>query len=324
MAGATVISVLGSLNVDYYSRVAAFPQPGETVAAEQLTMRFGGKGANQAVAAARMGGSVRMLGRVGEDGMGQSYVNHLATNGVDASGVMVAPGMVTGSAFITLDASAENTIVVGAGANGTWTAADVDGCEAAIAGSSVLLLQGEVPVEANLRAIEIANRSETLVVLNPSPWPSAFPWGQCRVDVMVVNEHEASTFFGMPIMSVDDLKSCAERAAARQVSAMMVTRGTRSTLALSGADVIEVPVRRLNPVDTVGAGDTFAGALAAGLGAAQSGELGAEEVVRRANVAAALSTQKTGAQEGMPGLEAVLEALAAGDVAGPVAPVEAG
>jgi ribokinase len=317
MAGGTSITVLGSLNVDYYCRVAAFPKGGETVAAEELVVRFGGKGANQAVAAARMGASVRMLGRVGEDGMGRSYVEHLAANGVDVSGVRPVARSVTGSAFITLDASAENTIVVAAGANGTWTAQDVEAHEGEIAASGVLLLQGEVPLEANLRAMEIANRSGTLVIFNPSPWPSDFSWGTCRVDILVVNEHEAGTFFGMPITCVEDLKAYAERAAARQVTAMMVTRGTRSTLALSGAEVIEVPVRRVNPVDTVGAGDTFAGALAAGMSGAQAGALSAEEVVRRANVAAGLSTLKTGAQEGMPTLEEVLSVIASP----PVAPV---
>jgi ribokinase len=308
MAGESFISVLGSLNVDYYSRVAAFPKAGETVAAEELVVRFGGKGANQAVAAARMGASVRMLGRVGEDGMGQSYVKHLAANGVEAVGVVPVAGAVTGSAFITLDGNAENMIVVAAGANGTWTAEDVEAHAGVIAESGVLLLQGEVPLEANLKAIEIANASGTLVVFNPSPWPSQFPWGECRVDILLVNEHEAGTFFSMPITSVDDLKVCADRAAARQVTAMMVTRGTRSTLALSGSEVIEVPVRRVNPVDTVGAGDTFAGALAAGMGEAQAGSLSAEDVVRRANTAAGLATLKTGAQEGMPTLAEVLEA----------------
>jgi ribokinase len=270
-----------------------------------------------------MGASVRMLGRVGDDGMGQSYVRHLVANGVEASGVIPAAGVVTGSAFITLDASAENTIVVASGANGTWKVGDVDAYEQVIADSGVLVLQGEVPLEANLRAMEIANASGTLVILNPSPWPNQFPWGKCRVDILVVNEHEAGTFFSMPITSVDDLKKCAERAAAREVTAMMVTRGTRSTLALSGTEVMEVPVRRVNPVDTVGAGDTFAGALAAGMSGAQSGALSAEEVVRRANTAAGLATLKTGAQEGMPALAEVLETMRSPPVREVVERVEA-
>ena len=325
MVGQSTITVLGSLNVDYYSRVAAFPEPGETVAAEDLVVRFGGKGANQAVAAARMGAAVRLLGRVGMDGMGRSYVEHLAGAGVEASGVLPVSGAVTGSAFITLDGKAENTIVATGGANGSWTVEDVNACEGVIAESGMLLLQGEVPLEANLRAIEIANASGTLVIFNPSPWPDQFPWGSCRVDVLVANEHEAGTFFAMPIASVEDLRRCADRAAARQVMAMMVTRGTKTTLALSGTEVIEVPVRRVNALDTVGAGDTFMGALAAGMTEAQAGTLGAEEVVRRANVAAGLATLKMGAQEGMPSLQEVLEAMSvAGELRPGAAPVQAG
>lgn len=288
------IVVVGSLNVDFTYRVPRLPRPGETVTATGVFECFGGKGANQAIAAARAGGRVAMIGCVGEDDAGARYLAHLQREGIDTSGLrrVAAP---TGSALITVDDRGENSIVVNPGANHALTPADLDANAALIRDARALVMQLECPLATVLRAAEIAAEADTRVFLNPSPWLDElarikFP---ARA-VWIVNEQEASFVAGVAMANDrHDLDLARARAGAEL---LVVTRGARSTIAVSLAERWECPPPQVEPVDTVGAGDSFAGALAVALTEGRP----VAHALLFANAAGALATLKPGAQTAIP------------------------
>ena len=306
-ATTALVTVVGSLNVDLIADVPHLPKPGETVPASGLTRRFGGKGANQALAAARQGARVTMIGCVGNDAEGRTYMDQLRREGVTVSTMKTARGLSTGTAFIAVAADAENQIIVYPGANGQLTAAAVRNQRSRIAVASALLTQLEVPLEAVLAAIEIANESRVPVVLNPSPACPDFPWGGPTIDYLITNESEATALFGLsPASLLTEPSHWLPLLKQKKVSTLIITRGPQSTLALHQGAPLEVPAFPVTPVDTVGAGDTFAGVFAA---QAHSGKPLAE-AIRWANVAGALATLKAGAQEGIPMAGDITQALA--------------
>ena len=284
----TRIVVVGSMNIDYFTRVQAFPRPGETALAERLEIRFGGKGANQAVAASRLGADVEMIGCLGDDEMGQRYLQRLREFGIACGGVRLVAGLASGSAFITLDSNSENTIVVAPGANRQLDAQQVEAHADRIAGADCLLLQNEVPPGANAAALAVAMQAGTRVLYNPAPWREGSPLPGGIRDCVIVNETEAEQLLGSPVESIEQLADA---------PGIVVTRGAASTLANIGGALIEIAPPVITPTDTVGAGDTFVGALA--VFAAPDGE-DPSGALRMANAAAALATQRRGAQEGMP------------------------
>lgn len=288
------IAVVGSLNVDYTAFVARLPRPGETVSATNLVRRFGGKGANQALAAARQGARVAMIGAVGGDADGRSYREYFSAQSIDCGGVAVVKGVPTGTAWIAVDAAAENFIVVVPGANGTLTPAAVRRQRTRIESSDALLLQWEVPHPALLEAIRIASRAGVRVVMNPSPLRDGFPWGEVRLDTVIVNAGEAASLFGIDFRG--GVKLSAGLLDEFGIGRLIVTRGAKSTMLISDSHVVEVPTMRVTPVDTVGAGDAFAGTFAARIAAGEE----ASAAVAAANCAAALATLKIGAQEAIP------------------------
>jgi ribokinase len=290
--------VVGSLNVDLIARVARLPAPGETVSGLRLLRRFGGKGANQAVAAARQGATVSFIGCLGDDADGRAYAAHLRREGIGIAGVHRVPRQPTGAALIAVDARAENTIICVPGANGTLTGAQVSAHRGRISAADRLLLQWEVPAPAVLAAIRIANGAGVPVLMNPSPWRPGFPWGRVRIDTLVVNENEARELFGGDAGTPLRLGS---RLAAFGLTRLVITRGARTTLAITEGDVAEIPTLPVTPVDTVGAGDAFAGACAAYLAAGCR----FEDALARANAAGAAATLKPGAQEAIPTRRAV-------------------
>lgn len=241
------VCVVGSLNVDLVTTVLAHPRPGETVAGSGLDRLPGGKGANQAAAAARAGARTVLCGRIGADGV--AYRDGLAGRGVDVTGVRVVPGTPTGHALIAVDERGENTIIVIAGANAELTAAEVARHADAITAADVLLLQLEIPLPAVVRAAEVAKAAGVRVLVNPSPWQVP-PAGLLAVaDPVVVNEHEAA------------------RLPSGAAASVCVTLGARG--ARWGAHTAAAP-DGVTVVDTTGAGDAFAGALAAALAAGAS------------------------------------------------------
>lgn len=292
------VVVVGSLNLDLIAQVERLPAAGETVAGTALLRRLGGKGANQAVAAARQGASVVMVGCVGCDADGEAYVKRLAHDErIDARAIHRVRNETTGTALIAVDGRGQNSIVVMAGANARLTPPMIRAHADLIRGAKAMLVQLEVPLPAVLAAMRIANATGVPVVFNPSPLRPDFPWGRVALHTVVVNEIEARQIFGH---NPDDLPRNVAvwrtRLAKRSIGQLLVTRGAESTLCLTAETFFSVPTLSVRPVDTVGAGDTFAGTLTARL--AEGSSLG--EAVALANVAGGLATLEPGAQEAMP------------------------
>lgn len=284
------IIVVGSLNVDHTLRVPRIPAPGETLTSSGMLTCFGGKGANQAVASARAGGAVAMIGCVGLDDFGARYIEQLKSEGIDTSGILRSETP-TGSAFIAVDDRGENSIIVNPGANHAITPQDVEKHAHLIREADVLLLQLECPQAVVRRAAEIAREAGLRVILNPSPLSADYLAKPFDVDVLIVNEGEAAQV--TPNRDLREAK-CRE---------LIITRGADSTLRISEDGVVEIMPPTVAPVDTVGAGDSFAGAFA--VASAESGD----DAIRFANTAGALATLKAGAQPAIPTREEVLEFL---------------
>lgn len=294
-SGSPRIAVVGSINLDYVTRVESLPGPGETVPAERFSRFRGGKGANQAIAAARQGCGVEFFGAVGKDAEGRSYLAALADEGIGTDSIRTV-GEDTGMAFITVDREAENTIVIASGANSELRRSDILKGAEIIRSSAALLCQFEVPLNAVVEAAQIANRAGVPVVINPSPLLPTFPWDDVRTDFLVSNEHEAAELLGFPPAPhlVDDI---CDRMEELRVAHLIVTRGGEDTLFFSaeGSHLV-IPVLPVLPVDTVGAGDAFAGCFTARIALGE--DLGA--ALRAANCAGALTTLGAGAQDPIP------------------------
>ncbi|HZR16798.1 MAG TPA: ribokinase [Verrucomicrobiae bacterium] len=289
--------VIGSLNLDYIASVERLPAPGQTIPATTLIRRFGGKGANQAVAAARQGARVTLIGCVGDDDDGAAYVRRLRAESIDVAGVTRTKKARTGTALIAVDRQAENMIIVAAGANGQLTAKAVLAQREAIGRAGAMLLQFEIPMKTIKAAIQHANRAGVPVILNPSPLRPDFSWGRFWIDTLIVNEGEAGKIFRLttdkggiaPKLWCSAMKRT-------KVRHLIITRGARSTICFSGPEHFEIPSLTVKPVDTVGAGDAFAGAFSA----RRAEGLDLVSAIRLANCAGALTTLKPGAQEAIP------------------------
>ena len=193
------VVVVGSLNIDYIASVDRLPRPGQTVPASGLLQRFGGKGANQAVAAARQAASVIMIGCVGVDDAGRLYCDRLRSERIDVAGISRTSKALTGTALIAVDHSAENIIVVAAGANGELRPSAIRAHRRLIGAAGIILLQLEIPVPTVVETVRLANRLNVPVVLNPSPLRDGFPWGKGRLDALIANAGEAEAIFGLPV-----------------------------------------------------------------------------------------------------------------------------
>ncbi len=283
------VAIVGSANMDIVFNVDRVPSPGETLLAESAALYPGGKGLNQAVASARAGASTTLIGALGQDGYGDSLASVMEQDGIDATLVRRLDEP-TGQAFIVVDRTGENTIIVASGANGTVV--DLAGDDGdAIAAASVLLMQLELPIEVVLAAATAARAAGTTVMLNAAP-ARELPFELLgALDYLIVNEHEACLIGGS-----DDLATASETLAAR-VGRLIVTLGARGSLLFDGGvEVARVEAPRVSAVDTTGAGDTFCGALAAAI--AEGSELA--RAVKFATAAAALSVQRLGAVPSIP------------------------
>jgi ribokinase len=300
------VVVVGSLNLDYIAGVARLPTPGETVSADSLILRFGGKGANQAIAAARQGARVAMIGCVGADSQGAAYLKRLQAERVNTAGIFSTPHALCGAALIAVDRAAENMIVVAPGANVELKSSHVRTQRKLVGNARVVLVQFEIPMSCIIETVKRANLSNVPVVLNPSPFRQGFPWGKGRIDTLIVNAGEAATLFKHSITRITtQLRSWRRALAAKAIVHLVITRGAEPTLCITARDFLEVPGLRVTPVDTVGAGDAFAGAFVAHR--AKGADLC--NAIRYANVAGALATLKPGAQESIPTLVATERAL---------------
>ena len=290
------ILVVGSLNVDYIASVQRLPSPGQTIAASNLIRRFGGKGANQAIAAARQGAKVRLIGCLGDDPDGSDYLDRLRHESINVAGISRVASQRTGTALISVDEHGENAIIVAAGANGALRPSAITDQGAAITGAGAVLLQFETPVATTVAAILRANRAGVPVVLNPSPFKPGFPWGRCKIDTLIVNAGEAMAIFGVHFSHKTRLGEVRRALDKRKIAKLIVTQGAKPTLCFPGDECVEVPTLPVRPVNTVGAGDAFAGTFTA----RQAEGLDLISAVHLANCAGALTTLKQGAQEATP------------------------
>lgn len=301
------ICVVGSLNMDFVLRAPRIPVPGETVlGAEQLQTIPGGKGANQAVAAARLGAAVSMIGMVGEDGSGTELLENLRRAGVDTTHVGIQSGSSSGVALIVVDERGQNSIVVSSGANMELAAADVKQAEAAIQSADVLVMQLEVRDEVILEAARIARDANTMVVLNPAPARTLSAELLEAVDYLVPNETETGRLTGIEVHSDRNIAQSVESIRRLGVPTVVITRGSSGATFVTADQIGHVPAYNVEPVDTTACGDAFVAALAVSVG--QGNEIAA--AVGTANAAGALAATVTGAQPSLPLRDAVDRMLA--------------
>ena len=287
-----MITVFGSTNLDQVGTVSRLPKPGETVAGGTFSMAAGGKGANQALAARRAGAAVRHVSAVGADAFADLALELLKADGVDLSGVRIAPGA-TGIAMILVDAQGENVIAVLPNANGTVTPADAEAALSRMDQGQVLLLQQEIPQAATERALDLAKERGVVSVLNTAPYLDSTKAIAHKASILVANETEFQLLTGRGLAELDAAMTDWAKAHGQTV---IVTLGGDGAKAATGDSLIHVPALKVKPVDTVGAGDTFCGYLAAGLDAG----LDLEAAMRRAAVAASLACLTAGAQPAIP------------------------
>lgn len=302
------IAVVGSLNMDLVARAARIPQPGETILGGALQYHPGGKGANQAVAAARLGGTVRMVGRVGQDAFAQPLLMNLAAVGIDHTYVVATPDVATGVALIVVDDTGQNSIVVTAGANTLLSPADVDAAESIIADAAVLLLQLEIPLNAVKRAAEIAHHHGVQVILNPAPAQKLPDELLSLVDILIPNEIETSLLTGLAVSTRAEAEAAARALRQPGIETVIITLGKQGALLAQADASIIIPAFDVQAVDTTAAGDAFVGSLAVALAEGRS----LEDAVRRGNAAGALSVTRPGAQPSLPTRDALEALLAAG------------
>jgi ribokinase len=302
----SVIVVIGSINMDLVTRTPRLPRAGETILgdADLLTIP-GGKGANQAVAAARLGGAVHMVGRVGDDAFGRTLLDGLRANCVHTKHVRRTPGVASGTATILVDARGENCIVVAPGANARVSRADVDAAAPLIHRAAVVVLQLEIPLDTVAHAVRLSKRLGVPTILDPAPVPpGGVPDALYDVDVLSPNEHEAAALASATVRDPAALAALLSRRGARRVALKL---GKRGSLWLEGdGKPLRVPAFAVDVVDTTAAGDAFTGALAVAL--AEGRPPG--DALRFANATGAACCRRLGAQPSLPTRAAVARLMA--------------
>jgi ribokinase len=299
-----MIVVIGSLNVDLVVHIDRFPNPGETLLGSDTARHRGGKGGNQAVAAARAGATVKMVGRLGDDPFGEWLRAGLAAEGIDHRAVLNRAGAATGMAFISVDRSGQNTIIVSPGANSRLNADELEA--EGFVGASLLLLQLEIPLAAALTAARLARAAGTRVVLNLAPATTLHREQLQDIDVLVVNESEAALLLNGTVEEVAGDPQRAAEALSELVPTSILTLGAAGVAwaerdRQGSVQHGRVAGHAVTPVDTTAAGDAFVGALAAAL---DHGEPLAR-AIERANAAGALAVTHAGAQPSLPYAEAI-------------------
>lgn len=300
------VIILGSINVDSIYQVERFPQPGETIAVKQKSYAPGGKGANQAVAAARSGAEVSFVGAVGADNDGQEMVKTLGENNVDTGRIAVDPDNGTGSAVITLDENGQNDIMVYGGANQAMTEKQLAGLEQVLAKTDFLVAQLETPQAVTLAAFKMAKQQHVTTILNPAPAAELLPELMNYTDIIVPNETESSLLTGI---AVSDEQSMLENAAffkQQGIKNTIITLGEQGVFYAGEDDHGLVPAFKVKAVDTTAAGDTFIGALSSQLKPDLSN---LESALTYAQRASSLTVQGMGAMPSIPLAAEVEEAL---------------
>jgi len=287
------IAVVGSANIDLTTFTNQFPKPGETIFAEKFDLGFGGKGANQAVAARLCGAEVFMVARVGSDLFGPATIENFRRQGIDPTHVKPVEGLSSGVAPIFVEASGQNRILVVKGANDALQPADVDAAADVLKTADCIVLQFEIPLETVYYTVAFAHMHSIPCIVNPAPAQPLNLGALKDLDYFVPNESEAEAITGMPVKNIDDAKKCARKLLSAGIRRVIVTLGANGSLLASSECCEHVPPFKVKSVDSTGAGDAFIGSFAAFLGEG----VPEKEAVRRANLYAGLSTTGVGTQK---------------------------
>jgi ribokinase len=286
------IVVVGSANVDLTTFTGRFPRPGETVFGSLFQLGFGGKGANQAVAARKCGARVSMVARVGDDLFGPATIANFDAQGIDTTHVRVTPGIASGVAPIFVDEAGQNRILVVKGANDHLLPRDIDDAADLLRHADCVVLQLEIPLETVYYTLRLARRNSIRAVLNPAPGQALDLTEIAAADYLIPNETEAEALTGSPVTTVDEARACAREIMKRGVARVIVTLGANGALYADRESIDHLPGYPVEAKDTTGAGDAFIGSFAAFLLSGYP----EREAVERANVYAALSTLSAGTQ----------------------------
>ena len=295
------VVVVGSLNMDLVTRASRLPKGGETLIGESFSVVSGGKGANQAVAAARLGAQVSMIGCVGRDAYGDALRAALLAEQIDCQAVSTVDGS-SGVALIVVDDNSQNSIVIVPGANGALTAEQLKRFDPVLQAADLLICQLEVPDATVGHALKRGRELGKIVILNPAPASRALPahW-YGSIDYLIPNESEAAALSGVAVDSLDTAQAAATKLIAMGASKVIITLGAQGSLFADGNSFQHFPAPSVKAVDTTAAGDTFVGGFAAALAAGK----GEAEAIRFGQVAAALSVTRAGAQPSIPALSDV-------------------
>ncbi|MBV7478165.1 ribokinase [Pseudomonas sp. PDM31] len=295
------VVVVGSLNMDLVTRASRLPKGGETLIGESFSVVSGGKGANQAVAAARLGAQVSMIGCVGRDAYGDALRAALLAEQIDCQAVSTVDGS-SGVALIVVDDNSQNSIVIVPGANGALTADQLKRFDPVLQAADLLICQLEVPDATVGHALKRGRELGKIVILNPAPASRALPahW-YGSIDYLIPNESEAAALSGVAVDSLDTAQAAATKLIAMGAGKVIITLGAQGSLFADGNSFQHFPAPSVKAVDTTAAGDTFVGGFAAALAAGK----GEAEAIRFGQVAAALSVTRAGAQPSIPALSDV-------------------
>lgn len=298
-----MIVVIGSSNTDMVMQVGEFPRPGETIMGCGFLQNQGGKGANQAVACARLGAETCFVGKLGCDALAQNTISLLRQEGIDVSQLTQTPDAPSGTAFIMVDSHGENSIIVNSGANACLTESDIDAASSLIAKASVVLMQLESPVRTLTYAAHVAKQHGAIVVLNPAPAPSVVLPDELlkNVDVLVPNQTETERLSGIEVRDEDTLLKAVNRLQEMGVGRVVVTLGSRGAMTVADGVPFWVSGEKIQAVDSTAAGDTFCGALCVRL--SQGSRI--EDAIRFACKAASLTVTRMGAQQSIPYLSEI-------------------
>ncbi len=290
------IAVIGSANTDLTTLSDTFPRPGETIFGTRFDLGFGGKGANQAVAARLCGADVVMIGKVGNDLFGEATIKNFAAFGIDSTHVGIVDGVSSGVAPIFVEPNGQNRIIVVKGANDTLKPADVDAAAETLHSVDTIILQFEIPLETVYYAVQFARKNEIRCIVNPAPALPAKLSELSGADYFIPNETEAEAIAGLPVHSADDAKKCAAALLQKGFRKVILTLGARGSLLASAEAAETISPFEVTAKDTTGAGDAFIGSFSVFLAEG----LPEREALSRANLYAALSTMRVGTQKSFP------------------------
>jgi ribokinase len=290
------IAVVGSANIDLTTFTDQFPRPGETIFGKEFHLGFGGKGANQAVAARLCGAQVSMIARVGDDLFGPATIQNFTALGIDAGHVRTTSNVSSGVAPIFVDSAGQNRILVVMGANEKLMPSDVEAAADVLRAADCIVLQLEIPLETVYYTLRFARQNGIRSILNPAPGQTLDLAEVANADYVIPNETEVEALSGMPVASLHDARACAVHLLRSGLRRVIITLGENGALFASEESVMHIAPHRVQPVDTTGAGDAFIGSFATFLAEGRA----EVEAIERANVFAALSTLGVGTQSSFP------------------------